>query len=41
LTFQNPDCGSGSTRTLLRDGGVEALHGDPIVGPRTKIWTIS
>jgi len=31
--------GSGATRPLLRDGGVEELHGDPTVGPLPKIWT--
>jgi len=25
--------------TLLRDVGVEELHGDPTVGPRPKVWT--
>jgi len=28
-----------ATRPLLRDGGVEELHGDPTVGPRPKVRT--
>jgi len=31
--------GGGATRPLLRDGGVEELHGDRKVGPRPKVWT--
>jgi len=30
--------GGGATRPLP-DGGVEKLHGDPTVGPRSKVWT--
>jgi len=30
---------SGATRSLLTDGGVEELHGDPTAGPCTKVWT--
>jgi len=32
-TEKEPLGGSGATRPLSRDGGVEELHGDPIVGP--------
>jgi len=31
--------GGGATRPLLKDGGVEELHGDPTVRPRPKVWT--
>jgi len=31
--------GSGTTRPLPRDGGVEKLHRDPTVRPRPKVWT--
>jgi len=31
--------GSGATRPLQRDGGVEELYGDPTVGSRPKVWT--
>jgi len=29
----------GATRPLMRDGGVEELHGDSTVGPCPKVWT--
>ena len=32
--------GGGTTRPFPRDGGAEELHGDPIVGPHPKVWTI-
>jgi len=32
--------GGGATRHLPRDGGVEELHGDPTVRPRSKVWSI-
>ena len=36
-----PGGGSGgTTRPLLRDGGVEELRGDPTIGPHPKVWTI-
>jgi len=31
--------GGSATRPLPRNGGTEELHGDPIVGPRLKVWT--
>jgi len=31
--------GGGATQPLPRDGGVEELHGDPTVRPRSKVWT--
>jgi len=31
--------GGSATWPLSRDGGVEELHGDPIVGPGLKVWT--
>jgi len=31
--------GGGATRPLLRDRGVEELHGDPTIGPCSKVWT--
>jgi len=34
-----PDDGGGATRPLPRDGDVEELDGDPIIGPRPKVWT--
>jgi len=30
--------GGGAIRPLPRDGGVEELHGDPTVGPHSKVW---
>jgi len=29
----------GTTGPLPKDRGAEELHGDPTVGPRSKVWT--
>jgi len=33
------NCGGGATQPFPRNVGVEELHGDPSVGPRSKVWT--